>query len=139
MKALGTRSGANGTPAVRILFVGGDTYVSQVPIRFLISCGFEVTAAGSGDEGWALVEAGKHQFAFVIIDHDIPSFGEMDGIGIVTKLRSVCYPGGVIVLSANGNSAEFESYNRLGVVEILAKPVTLWRLGQSIAAQTATL
>jgi len=131
MKTANTRSGASERDA-RILFVGGDPYVNQVPIRFLTSCGFEVSVASSGEEAWSLVESGKGQFAVIITDQDIPRLGGMDGIGLVTKLRSVCYPGIIIIiLSANADPAKIQSYEPLGVDRILRDHVELWELRQS--------
>jgi CheY-like chemotaxis protein len=133
MKTANTRSNASEKHS-RILFVGGDPYANQVPIRFLTSCGFEVSVASSGEEAWSLVESGKGQFAVIIADHDIPRIGGMDGIGLVTKLRSVCYPGIIImILSADAGPAEIQSYERLGVDRILRDHVELWELRQSLS------
>ncbi len=138
MKTASTPPGASESLPARILYVGGDPYASQVPIRFLISCGIEITAASSGEEAWGLVKAGKGQFGVVIIDHEMPRMGGMDSSGLVTKLRSVCYPGGIIILSANAGSAELQSYEPFGVNRILRKPVELWELRQSLSTQTST-
>jgi CheY-like chemotaxis protein len=60
--------------------------------------------------------------------------GGMDGIGLVTKLRSVCYPGIIIIiLSADASPAEIQSYEPLGVDRILRKNVELWELRQSLS------
>jgi CheY-like chemotaxis protein len=137
MKTANTRSGESERLSTRILFVGGDPYLNQVPIRFLTSCGFKVAAASSEQEAWILLEAEKGGFDVVITDHDMPRMGGMDGIGLVAKLRSVCYPGIIIVLSANAGPAEFQSYEPLGVDRILKKPVELWKLRQSLSRQTS--
>ena len=111
--------------------------MSQVPIRFLISCGFEVSSVSSGEEAWSLFEAGKGRFDVVIADHDIPSMGAMDGIGLVTKLRSVCYPGIIVVCSASVSPSESERYAQLGLNRILRKPVELWDLLESLSKLTS--
>jgi CheY-like chemotaxis protein len=133
MKTANTRSGASEERS-RILLVGGDSYANQVPIRFLTSCGFEVSVASSGEKAWPLVESGNGQFAVIIADHHIPRMGGSDGIGLVTKLRSVCYPGIIIIiLSANAGPAEIKSYEPFGVNRILRTHVELWELRQSLS------
>jgi CheY-like chemotaxis protein len=137
MKPASTRSGASEKLPAGILCAGGDPYVSQVPIRFLISCGFEVSPAISGEEAWSLFEARKGKFDVVIADHDIPSIGDMDGIGLVAKLRFVCYPGIIVVCSASVSLAEIERYALLGFNRILRKPVELWDLLESLSKLTS--
>jgi len=129
-----TRSDISEGRSPRILYVAADPFASQVPIRFLISCAFDVTAASSGEEAWSLVEAGKVRFDVVITDHDTPRTGGIGSIGLVTKLRSVRYSGVIIILADNTDPAEFQSYKTLGVDRILRKPVELWELRQSLYA-----
>jgi CheY-like chemotaxis protein len=133
-----TRFGASEKLPARILYVGGDPYANQAPIRFLISCGVEVTAVSNGEEALSLVETGKDQFDVVITDHDMPRPGRLDAIGLVTKLRFVCYPGMIVILSENAGSAELLSYEPLRVDRILRKPVMLWELRQCLSRQTST-
>lgn len=134
MNTANTPSGAKVKLPARILYVGGDPYARQVPIRFLISCGVQVATASNGEEAWSLVDAGKGQFEVVITDHDTLRMG---GIGLITKLRSIRYSGVIIILTDNTDSAGCQSYNTLGVDRILRKPVKLWELRQSLSRQTS--
>ena len=132
MKTANKTPNATGIQIAHILFVEGDPYASQVPIRFLISCGFEVAVADSGAEAWSLVEAAKVRFDVIIADHNTPRAGGLGCLGLVTKLRSVHYSAVIIILADNTWLAELASYKALGVNWILKKPVELWELQQSL-------
>ena len=135
MKTAGTHCGSTEMLRPRILYFGGDPYRSQVSIWYLTSCGFDVATAGNGDKEWSLVESAAGQFAFVIVDDDMPHTDGMDSLSLVTKLGSACFPAIIIVLIADGNP-EPQCYKRLGVETTLRKPVRLWQLGQAVSRQS---
>ena len=118
-------------PPARILYVEGDSYVSQVPSRFLVSCGYVVTVAHSAAEAWCHCKPGQDPFDVVIADGDTPAMG---GIDLVTKLRSVRFPGRIIVFLASMDDGLVEGYEQLGVKGILKKPLELSDLRECLEA-----
>ena len=70
-----------------------------------------------------------------IIDNEMSRMIEKGVIEVVTRLRSACYRGKIIVLCANGG-AGFPCCEQWGVDMILGKPVKLWQLGVSISGES---
>ena len=90
---------------------------SKPPLREL----FEVVLTGDGLEALELVVADPFAFDFVITDHEMPP---MDGVGLVTALRSMDYRSRIIVLSAVLTPEIETAYAKLRVDSVLAKPVS---------------
>lgn len=126
-----TTSDRNDKPPVRILYVEGDSFVSQVPNRFLVSCGCDVTVAHSVGAAWCHCEAASAPFDIVIADGDTPAMG---GLELVSKLQSVGYPGHIIVFLASMEDALVGRYEQLGVKGILRKPLALSDLSEFLEA-----
>ncbi|EDY18722.1 response regulator receiver protein [Chthoniobacter flavus Ellin428] len=70
---------------------------------------------------------GQEPFDLIIADGDTPAMG---GIDLVTKLRSIRYPAGIIVFLTNMNNDLVPGYEQLGVKGILKKPLELSDLRQ---------
>ncbi|WEF33607.1 response regulator [Pseudoduganella chitinolytica] len=103
-----------------ILFVDDDPLVRATMVEALAVAGFDVTAAASGDEALARLEAGcpvRH----VVSDIVMP--GTLDGVGLA-KVVAERYPDVRVVL-ATGHSERRVS---LPGVRLLAKPYDLAQL-----------
>lgn len=123
-------SDPGGGAPTRVLYVEGDPFVSQVPSRFLVSCGYVVTVAHSGKEAWRLC-AGSGRFDIVIADGDTPAVG---GFRLVSKLRSGGDPVPIVVFLANIDNELAGRYAQLGGIEILKKPPALSDLSECLKA-----
>jgi CheY-like chemotaxis protein len=121
----------SGSPLARILYVEGDAFVSQVPSRFLVSCGCIVTVAHSAADAWCHCKPGQEPFDLIIADGDTPAMG---GIDFVTRLRSIRYAAGIIVFLVSMNNDLIQGYEQLGVKGILKKPLELSDLRQCVEA-----
>lgn len=69
-------------------------------------------------------------FDLVITDHHMPN---LDGLGLVRKLRELHYAGQIMVVSSELAAAVHEEYERLGVDRILYKPVHPAALRRTVA------
>ncbi|AXA89950.1 ATP-binding protein [Massilia sp. YMA4] len=118
----GTAGGATGP----VLFVDDDPLVRATMVEALTVAGFDVTAAASGDEALARLEAGcpvRH----VVSDIVMP--GTLDGVGLA-KVVAERFPGIRVVL-ATGHTERRVS---LPGVRLLAKPYDLAQLFAALEA-----
>ena len=69
-------------------------------------------------------------FDLIITDHTMPN---MTGVGFVTGLREIAFPGRIMVFSSDLTSAVAAEYQRLKVDRILYKPVYPAMLRQVLA------
>ncbi len=82
--------------------------------------GHVLACAANGLEALELVVAEPQGFDFVITDHEMPV---MNGVELVTALRSIGFRGRILVLSAALTPEIETAYAGLRVDCVLAKPV----------------
>lgn len=71
---------------VRILFVEDEMLIRELAVEDLEDAGFEVVSASTGDEAWALLEAGS---AFDVLLTDLNFPGAIDGAELGRRVRSL--------------------------------------------------
>ncbi|HRI83783.1 MAG TPA: response regulator [Opitutaceae bacterium] len=111
---------ANGPRQRRFLYVEDFPSMRELMEVVLAGDGHALTCAANGLEALELVVAEPHSFDFVITDHDMPV---MNGVELVTALRSIGFRGRILVLSAALTPETEEAYAGLRVDCVLAKPV----------------
>ena len=100
--------------------------------EFLESQGYEVTAAASGAEALAMVDAAKPHV--VLLDVTMP---EMDGIETLQRLAAA-HPGlPIIMVTANADVDITSRLLALGAADYIPKPFDLDYLGQSVGIQVS--
>ena len=87
----------------------------------LTRAGYEVDAAPDGSTALQLFKQKPCDYDVLITDHEMP---ELDGLGLVEKLREARFPGKIIVVSGGLSFANAKAYAALQVDQILSKPIT---------------
>ena len=120
------------TRAGKILVVDDEPEVRLVLTEFLESQGYEVTAAASGAEALAMVDAAKPHV--VLLDVTMP---EMDGMETLQRLAAA-HPGlPIIMVTANADVDITSRLLALGAADYIPKPFDLDYLGQSVGIQVS--
>lgn len=108
--------------AKNILIVDDEELVTKTLVRYLKTCGFQVTAVNSGKE--AVSVAGKVPFDLIIADIRMP---ELNGIETIKQLRTViqethkCRVPEIIITGYASTQHQQEAKD-LGVKEYIYKP-----------------
>ena len=106
--------------ARRILFADDHQETRRVMSLLLTHAGFIVDAAENGHQALHLFREAPEEYDVLITDHEMP---ELDGLGLVEKLREARFHGKIIVVSGGLSFGNAEAYTALQVDEILSKPV----------------
>ena len=88
-------------PSCKILIADDDSVSRRLLQSYLQKWGYEVTAAKDGAEAWGLFDGGS--FPMVITDWMMP---ELDGPGLIRRIRSAQRPGYVYAMLLTAKSAE---------------------------------
>lgn len=115
----------------RILMIDDDSLIREVTqICLETVAGWEVTTAGSGQEG--LTKAEATQPDAILLDVMMP---EMDGISTFQKLQSnpITQSIPVILLTAKALLADRSSYEKMGFKAVIVKPFEPIHLASEIA------
>ena len=105
----------------RILFAEDHEPTCHVISLLLRNAGYVVDTAPNGAAAFQLFQANPTAYDLVITDQDMP---ELDGIGLVGKLREIGFPGRIIVLSGGLSFADAATFADLRVDQILSKPIS---------------
>jgi two-component system chemotaxis response regulator CheY len=111
-----------GKKAKRVLYVDDMRELREVARLALSRSGHKVDCAPDGTDALELVKANPGAFDIVITDHHM---AVMNGIELVMKLREIQFPGRIAIVSSELNSEVEHEYRRLGIEDILYKPVDL--------------
>ena len=120
------------SPARRILVVDDQEEVMLVLSEYFPRQKYQVEAAGNGQEAVAALERGG--IDVVLLDIDMP---ELDGIGVLRRLRELDIHVPVIMVTANQDLALAQECLQLGAVGYVEKPFDFVALGRSVAAALA--
>ena len=114
----------------RILAVDDDPAVLSCYARLLRREGHHVETAPGGESALAKLTAGP-SFDVVILDFRMPG---MDGIDFLCRMRKLGHTPEAILVSAYVTDDVRASALRMGVRNILEKPVDIGKLRRAIAA-----
>jgi DNA-binding response OmpR family regulator len=117
---------------MRILVVEDDPSVAQVVADALRLEGHDVLVALDGGEGLSVLETSVVDGVF--LDLVMPG---LDGLTVLSRIRSRHPTLPVVILSAHVDTAETERARELGAVEIITKPTALRELTQALAHFTS--
>jgi CheY-like chemotaxis protein len=122
---------AESTPADAgwILVVDDDDMVRSTTCALIESLGYTVAVAAGGTDAIALVAQSDTPPSVVLTDLSMP---EMDGLQLVSALRSSGYAGAAAVITGYGEDA-FDTAREVGVDRVLRKPISRAELGKAIA------
>ena len=112
---------------VKILVIDDEEGIRSLLDTLLSRKGYEVLLADGGRKGLELFRR-EHPDA-VVLDLKMP---EMDGIAVLTQLRSVNQTLPVIILTGAGTSDVERQVNALGVSEFIQKEFSMHRLGDAL-------
>ena len=113
---------------MRILVIDDEPAVAAVIAEALREEGHEVSAAGGGEQGLQAMAAIPPDAVF--LDIIMPG---MDGIEVLRRIRARDPDLPVIILSGWAGKSQLDEARRLGVTDILQKPVALRTLSSALA------
>ena len=113
---------------MRILVIDDEPLVAQVMAEALQYEGNEVAIAGSGEEGLRAIEENPPEAVF--LDIIMPG---MDGIEALRRIRERAPGLPVIILTGGASESQLDEARRLGVTDIISKPVPLQNLSRALA------
>lgn len=112
---------------MRILVIDDEPAVAGVLAEAFREEGHDVVVAGGGKEGLQALEQNPPDVVF--LDIIMPG---MDGIEVLRRIRAVYPDLPVIILSGWASPGQLESARRLGVTDVLQKPVALKTLSRAL-------
>jgi CheY-like chemotaxis protein len=110
---------------VEVLVADDEPAVALAIKSALKFCGYSVTTVPSGDAALEIIQANPGRFSVLLTDHNMPGLG---GLALVKAMRSIGFPGRIVILSAYLTDANRALYDSLSVDQILSKPFSLDRL-----------
>lgn len=113
---------------MRILVIDDDPLVTRVMAEALESEGNDVVVARGGEEGLRAIEENRPDGVFL----DIVMPG-MDGIEVLRRIRVRDPHLPVIILTGWASERQIDEARRLGVTDVLEKPVALRNLTRALA------
>jgi DNA-binding NtrC family response regulator len=106
------------TPPCRVLVADDSVVCREVLVILLKTAGYEVVSVFDGTE--ALKALRTQTFDLAILDNDMPN---LNGLGALTQLRGFLPKLPVVVCSGTVTADDAAHYRRLGIEEVLKKPV----------------
>lgn len=103
----------------RILVIDDDAAIRDTMRMLLEYDGYEVVAAGSGQEGLNIIEREPPDMVF--LDVKMPG---MDGLEVLSRARGMNETLPVVIVSAHGNTATALEAGRLGAFRFIEKPLS---------------
>ncbi len=109
--------------ARKILVIDDEASIRTSLAGVLGDEGFDVSTAGSGEEGLGLVANG--QFDAVLLDVWMPG---IDGMETLRRIRSMMPEQLVVIMSGHGNIETAVKATKLGAYDFIEKPLSLEKL-----------
>jgi DNA-binding response OmpR family regulator len=114
----------------RILVVDDEPYTLDLVKLTLITDGFDVEAAGSGED--ALFLLNEHVFDLMLLDVMMPAVSGFDVMRLMKSTPIGAIP--VIILSAMGSDEAQLTGKQLGAIGYLVKPISRGELLDAVYA-----
>jgi CheY-like chemotaxis protein len=118
---------------VRILVVDDEIHVASLLAEAIRHQGHDVTIAQDAQE------------ALVLLDHLHPdglfldiALGEVSGLEVLRRLRQVDRRLPVVIITGHAEASQLDEARRLGVTDILEKPILLNHLTEAVIALSQT-
>ena len=112
-------------PALRILTVDDERSITE-SMRFIFGgARFQVTAAETGAEALAKIDADPEGYDVIIIDQKMP---RLTGVELVHEIRQRPYSGKIMILSAHLSADLRSAYEELDVDVMVDKPFDIKEL-----------
>ena len=113
----------------RILTVDNEPSVTLSLSYVFAGPHYEVTAAKSGNEALATLDAKADRYDVIIVDQKMP---ELTGVELVSAIRRRGVTSKIMVLSAQLSSEIREAYERMDVHVMFAKPFDITELRSAV-------
>ena len=114
--------------AASILVVEDEPLLREMAWEFLQDCGFEVTAAESGEKALELYRNGE-RFEVVVTDVSLPG---MSGYELMSSLSAFAEEQKIILVSGDSEEMKDKAAQKEGQVDFLQKPFSLKDLQQRV-------
>ena len=112
-------------PTLRILTVDDEPSITE-SMRFIFGgARFQVTAADTGTDALAKIDADPEGYDVIIIDQKMP---RLTGVELVHEIRKRPYSGKIMVLSAHLSPDIRSAYEELDVDMMIEKPFDIKEL-----------
>jgi CheY-like chemotaxis protein len=105
---------------LRILYAEDLAELRDVARLSFSRYGHTIECAEDGAVAWKIISDDPGRFDLVITDHHMPN---MNGMELVLRLRSLPFPGKIMVFSSELSRDVSSAYRQLKVDRILFKPV----------------
>ncbi len=105
---------------LRILYAEDVLQLRELMQLVLAKEGHTVECVADGLAAYQKVIANPSAYDLLITDHHMPN---MNGLELVTQLRSLPFPGKIIVFSSELSSYVSSAYRHLNVDYVLPKPI----------------
>ncbi len=113
---------------MRILVIDDEPVVAGIFANALTQEGNQVLVATSGKEGLQVLEQSRPDAVF--LDVAMP---DLDGIEVLRRIRDKHAQLPVIILSGWATDRQLEAARRLGVTDVVLKPIALKNLSEALA------
>ena len=110
------------TTPLKILTVDDEPSITHSMRYIFGSSRYEVTAADTGIEALAKIDADPELFDVIIIDQKMP---RLTGVELVHEIRKRPYAGKIMVLSAHLSPEIRDAYEELDVDVMMEKPFNI--------------
>jgi len=116
--------------SLNILLADDESSIREVVQRILENLGHTVEATENGEQAIAAFDRHPDSFQIVMTDHSMP---KVNGLGLVSHLRSKNFQGKIIVMSGSLTEELSEEYKSKRVDKILVKPFAMKGLSVEMA------
>ncbi|MFH0727362.1 MAG: ATP-binding protein [Pseudomonadota bacterium] len=113
----------------RILLVDDETSLVKVGEQMLASFGYQVTTATGSLEALRIFKAAPHRFDLIITDLTMP---KMTGLDLSSNIRQLRADIPIILCTGFSEAIQPETVQRLGIREVVIKPIRWKDLAQVI-------
>jgi CheY-like chemotaxis protein len=113
----------------RVLFVDDEESLVFLMTQLLQRLGYQVTGCTSPEEALKMFRSGPRDFDVVVSDLSMP---EMSGVDLARELLQIRPGMPILIASGYFGPADNEKVRSLGLPDLLLKPDTIEKLGQTL-------